>query len=97
MSRDCVTVDRETFVSDVAERVLRTGKRCFFVADDGRVAGMVTAQELRAVPRDRWNATPAAEAMKPVERLHRIDASEPVTKALDAIVQEDVNQLPVLE
>jgi hypothetical protein len=26
--------------------------------------------------------------------VHRIDASEPVTKALDAIVQEDVNQLP---
>jgi CBS domain-containing protein len=97
MSRDCVTVARETFVSDVAEQVLRTGKRCFFVADDGRVAGMVTPQELRAVPRDRWNATPAAEVMKPVERLHRIDASEPVTKALDAIVQEDVNQLPVLE
>jgi CBS domain-containing protein len=81
MSRDCVTVARETFVSDVADQVLRTGKRCFFVADHGRVAGMVTPQELRAVPRDRWNATPAAEVMKPV----------------DAIVQEDVNQLPVLE
>jgi hypothetical protein len=25
MSRDCVTVDRETFVSDIAEEVLRTG------------------------------------------------------------------------
>jgi CBS domain-containing protein len=35
--------------------------------------------------------------MKPVERLHRIDAGEPVTKALDVLVQEDVNQLPVLE
>ena len=97
MSRECITVARDTFVSDVAEQVLRTGKRCFFVADDGRVAGMVTPQELRAVPRDRWNATPAAEVMKPVERLHRIDAGEPVTKALDTIVQEDVNQLPVLE
>jgi Zn-dependent protease len=36
MSRDCVTVARETFVSDVADQVLRTGKRCFFVADHGR-------------------------------------------------------------
>ncbi len=50
----------------------------------------------RVVPRDRWNAKPAAEAMEPVERLHRIDASEPVG-ALDATVQEDVNQLRVLE
>jgi CBS domain-containing protein len=58
---------------------------------------MVTPQELRAVPRDRWNATPAVEAMKPVERLHRIDADAPVSQALDAIAQENVNQLPVLE
>ena len=40
---------------------------------------------------------PCREAMKPVERLHRIDASKSVAKALDAIVQEDVNQLPVVE
>jgi Zn-dependent protease len=97
MSRDCTTVERGTAISDVAEEVLRTGRRCFFVVDDGRVAGMVTPQELRAVPRDRWDATPAVEAMKPVERLHRVDAGAPVTQALDAIAQEDVNQLPVLE
>jgi signal-transduction protein with cAMP-binding, CBS, and nucleotidyltransferase domain len=35
--------------------------------------------------------------MKPVERLHRVDADAPVTQALDAIAHEDVNQLPVLE
>jgi CBS domain-containing protein len=92
-----MTVDRGTVVSEVAEQVLRTGRRCFFVTGDGHVAGMLTPQDLRAIPRDRWDQTPAAAAMKPVERLHRIDASEPVTKALDAIVQEDVNQLPVLE
>jgi CBS domain-containing protein len=65
--------------------------------DDGRVSGMVTPKELRTVPRDRWNATPGAEAMQPVERLHQIDADAPVTQALDAIGHEDVNQLPVLE
>jgi signal-transduction protein with cAMP-binding, CBS, and nucleotidyltransferase domain len=42
-----------------------------------------------------WTA--AGLTALPVERLHRIDAGEPVTKALDTIVQEDVNQLPVLE
>jgi predicted transcriptional regulator len=97
MSRECMTVDRGTAVSDVAEQVLRTGRRCFFVTDDGHVAGMLTPQELRTVPRDRWDATAAGEAMKPVERFHRIDASESVAKAFDAIVQEDVNQLPVVE
>lgn len=97
MSQDCATIERSTPVSNVAEEVLRTGRRCFFVVDDGRVSGMVTPQELRAVPRDQWNATPAVDAMQPLERLHQIDADAPVTQALDAIGREDVNQLPVLE
>jgi hypothetical protein len=42
-----------------------------------------------------WTA--AGLTALPLERLHRIDAGEPVTKALDTTVQEDVNQLPVLE
>jgi Zn-dependent protease len=97
MSRDCATVGRGTSISDVAEEVLRTGRRCFFVVDGGRVAGMVTPQEVRAVPRERWNITPAAEAMQPVERLHHVEADAPVTEALDMIAGQDVNQLPVLD
>jgi Zn-dependent protease len=97
MSRDCTTVRRGTSVSDLAEEVLRTGRRCFFVVDDDRVEGMVTPQELRTVPRERWGVTPAAEAMQPVERLHQIDADAPVMQALEAIAHEDVNQLPVTE
>lgn len=97
MSHECATVPRTTAISEVAEEVLRTGKRCFFVVDDGRVAGMMTPQELRAVPRERWNVTPASEAMRPLERLHKVDADAPVTEALEAIASEDVNQLPVLE
>jgi Zn-dependent protease len=97
MSRDCATVERGTSISDVAEEVLRTGRRCFFVVDNGRVAGMVTPQEVRAVPRDRWNVTPAADAMQPLERLHHVEADSPVTEALDVITGKDVNQLPVLD
>ena len=97
MSHDCATVRPGTTISEVAEQVLRTGRRCFFIVDDGRVAGMVTPHEIRAVPRDWWDVTPAVEAMQPVERLHQVDADAPVTQALDAIGREDVNQLPVLE
>jgi Zn-dependent protease len=97
MSHDCATIERSIPVSNVAEEVFRTGRRCFFVVDHGRVSGMVTPQELRSVPRDQWNATPVVEAMQPLERLHQIDADAPVTQALEAIGREDVNQLPVLE
>jgi Zn-dependent protease len=97
MARDCALIERGRPVQDVANELLRTGRRCFFVMDDGRVAGMVTPGEIRSLDRDRWTGTPAGQIMRPVERLHRISADAPVTEALEVLGREDVNQLPVLE
>ena len=53
------TIERGTSASpDVAEEVLRLGRRCFFVIDGGRVAGMVTPQEVRALCRAIGGASP---------------------------------------
>jgi hypothetical protein len=85
MARDCATIDRGEPLADVAQELLRTGRRCFFVMDDGRVAGRLTPHEIRTVERDRWPSTPAGQAMRPVERLHRIAAEAPVMEALEVI------------
>jgi Zn-dependent protease len=97
MSRDCRMIQRATPISELADDVLRTGQRCFFVAEGTHVAGMVTPRELRDVSRDRWPVTPAGEVMRPVERLHHVTPDAAVTKALEAIADEDVNQLAVME
>lgn len=97
MSRDCPTIDRGQPVADIADTVLRTGMRCFFIMDRDRVAGLLTLRDLRAVPRDRWLDTSAADVMQPVERLHHVDADAPVAHALAEIGRRDVNQLPVLD
>jgi Zn-dependent protease/predicted transcriptional regulator len=97
MSQDCPIVERGRSVADVAEEVLRTGRRCFFILDGDKVAGLLTPQELRSVPRDRWSVTPASEVMRPLERLHHVEAEAPVADALDVIGRENVNQLPVMD
>jgi Zn-dependent protease/predicted transcriptional regulator len=97
MSSDCETITRGAPITEAADQMLRTAKRCFFVVDNDRVIGLLTPQELRAVPRDRWEATSAGEAMKPIEQLHQVAADAPVTEALDAIADQDINQLPVLD
>lgn len=97
MVRDCTTIERWRPVADVAQEVLRTGRRCFFVVDDGHVAGLLTPREMRSVDRERWASTSAGEAMRPLERLHQITADAPVTEALEVLGREDVNQLPVIE
>ncbi len=97
MSRDCTLVDRSTPLADLVQQLLRTGRRCFFVAEDGHVAGMLTPAEMRDIDRERWPSTPAGEVMRPVDRLHRIEPEATVTNALEVIAREDVNQLPVME
>lgn len=97
MTRDCMLIERGLPVLDVANEVFRTGRRCFFVVDDGHVAGMLTPAEMRGVDRERWATTPAGEVMRPLERLHRVSPEAPVTEALEVIGREDVNQLPVIE
>ena len=50
MSTDCYTVDPEISVQEfVHEQLLRTGRRCFLVVQDGRLLGLITPNEVRAV------------------------------------------------
>jgi Zn-dependent protease len=97
MSQDCQRVDGnldlQTFVNDY---LLRTGRRCFIVAEDGRLAGIITPHEVKAVDRDRWPQTRVVEAMRRVDRVHAVTPETPLTEALEIMGREDVNQLPVL-
>jgi Zn-dependent protease/predicted transcriptional regulator len=97
MSHDCVTVDRGMSLQDFVDiYLLKTGQRCFAVADQGRLVGIITPREVGAVPRDRWDNTTVREAMRPLQELHVIAPDTPVLDALKFLVSNDVNQLPVV-
>ena len=97
MSHDCVTVDRGMSLQDFVDiYLLKTGQRCFAVADQGRLVGIITPREVGAVPRDRWANTTVREATRPLQELHVIAPDTPVLDALKLLVSNDVNQLPVV-
>ena len=97
MTQDCQRVDGNldlgTFVNDF---LLRTGRRCFVVTDDGHLAGLITPHEVRAVDRDLWPKTRVADAMRHVDRVHAVAPDTPLMEALETMGRQDVNQLPVL-
>lgn len=97
MATDCARVVPSEPVGEVVQELLRSGRRCFIVVDDGRVAGLLTPAEMRSVSRDEWMTTPARAAMRPIDRVHQIAADAPVTDALEILGRQDVNQLPVME
>ena len=97
MTRDCPTVDGSVNVRNfVQDELLRTGQRCFIVAEKGQVTGMVTPHEVKQVDRAKWPITTIHEIMRPLKDLHSVTPDAPVMNALETMGRYDLNQLPVI-
>jgi Zn-dependent protease/predicted transcriptional regulator len=97
MTRDCTVVDGnanlQTFVNDF---LLHTGRRCFLVAEQGEVTGLITPNEVKGIPQARWPFTIVYDVMRPLVQLRTVTPETPVSEALEIIGREDINQLPAL-
>jgi CBS domain-containing protein len=98
MTRDWPVVDGQmnlqTFVD---EHLLKTGQRCFVVEDNGNVSGMLTPHEVKTVARSQWQSSTVSDVTRTLKSLHTVSPQTPVTKALEVMGREDVNQLPVVK
>ena len=97
MSTDCPKVDRGMSVQEfVHDLLLRAGRRCFFVMQDDQLVGLITGNEVRAVPAERWPYTTVRELMRHLNKIHVVSPDMPAIEALQIMGREDVNQLPVV-
>lgn len=97
MAPDCPVVDgRLNLQNFVEDHLLRSGRRCFVVEENGRLVGLITAHEVKKVARAQWPYKTIDEVMHPLDQLHTISPDTPVTEALETMVRENVNQLPVV-
>jgi Zn-dependent protease len=96
MSEDCPAVDGNvdlrTFAADY---LLRTGRRCFVVLQNGQPA-LVTVNELKQVQRERWRFTTIAQVARPVEKMRTVSPDTSLAEAWEVMAREGVNQLPVI-
>jgi len=97
MTRDCATIPGDMSVQHVVDEfVLGAGRRSFVVARDGEVDGLLTLHSIKQIPKASWPATPAAQAMIPLEHLHTIPPDAELWTALEKMDRDGVNQLPVV-
>jgi len=97
MDRDCPTVESHLSLEDfVHEYLLRSGRRCFVVVQDGNLAGLITPNEVRQVEREHWAQTSVQSVMRPVSQLQTVTPETPVIQALELMGSADINQLPVV-
>ena len=97
MTRDCPTVEGrtnlQTFVEDF---LLRTGRRCFIVVENGDFAGIITAHGIKEIEPSLRPFKTVSDAMRPIHQLRTVTPETPVTEVLETMGRDDLNQLPVL-
>jgi Zn-dependent protease/CBS domain-containing protein len=97
MTRDCPTVSGRLSLAELVEdHILKTGQRCFVIADEGRLDGLITLHQIKTIPRDRWQHTALSNVMTPLAHLHVVAPDTPILKVLEVMEAGDVNQVPVV-
>jgi Zn-dependent protease/CBS domain-containing protein len=98
MSRDCSVIKPDTTINQlVHDNILASGRRCFPVASDGRVLGLITLHNIKAVPRGLWNEKIVGEVMTPFDKLKRVRPDEELSSVLRILLENDINQVPVVQ
>ena len=97
MTSDCQTLDGNMNVEQFVENyLLKSGRRCFVVQQNGEISGIVTPHEIKELERPRWPYMTLADIMRPLDQLHTVTPVTPVMDALETMGRDDVNQLPVV-
>jgi Zn-dependent protease/CBS domain-containing protein len=98
MSRDCVVISPDTTIDYlVHENILTSGRRCFPVASNSHIMGMITLHNIKTIPRDQWSLETVKEAMTPFNKLKWVRPDEELSSILRILTEDDINQVPVVQ
>lgn len=81
----------------VHERLLHSEQRCFPVAENGSLEGLVCLDDIRRVARADWDDTPISSVMTPAERLTALSPEDQAERAIELLATKDVDQIPVVD
>ena len=79
----------------VDDQILRRGLRAMPVAQDGRIVGLVTLTDVKKLSQDEWDRN-SVGAIMTRPPLHTVDPDQEVSRALQSLIEHDVNQLLVV-
>jgi Zn-dependent protease/CBS domain-containing protein len=98
MKTDVVTVPATITIADlVDDYFFKYHYDCFPVADEGRLRGLVTLNEIKKVARDRWGATLVGDVMQRDLEALSVRPTEDVSAVLARVIRDRCGRLPVVE
>jgi Zn-dependent protease len=97
MTSDSPEVSSNITVSRlVHDYVFTSGHHFFVIADEGRLEGILTLDNIKSVPRSSWDVTQIKEIMTPVDRLKVAHPDQDALSILEQMDENDINQIPVV-
>ncbi|HEY82615.1 MAG TPA: CBS domain-containing protein [Dehalococcoidia bacterium] len=97
MTSTCPVVSPEVTVSHVVQEYISAiGHRCFLVAEDGELKGILTLGDIKSVGRPDWEITRVRNIMTPVEKLKVAFPEQDVLSMLEQMEEYNINQMPVV-
>ena len=97
MGNPCPHVSEDASLQKLIDQeVLTHGRQCFLVNRGDRLVGLLTLHDIKEIPRLSWATTTAAQAMKPVEKLDRIDPKAELSTAMEKMGQDGIDEMPVM-
>ncbi len=97
MFSDPPTVDGQMSVASLARGVLEINPRvCYFVENEGALAGILSGYQMRAIPEALWDRTTAAEAMLPSSKLTAVGPDRQAVDLLAEMESAELTHLPVV-
>ncbi len=80
----------------VEDHIFPTGYRLFMVAGEGGFEGILTLDNIKAVPRQDWGVTRVKDIMTPRDQLMVAQASENALSILERMNESGINQILVV-
>jgi CBS domain-containing protein len=97
MTSDCPVV----LPSDSVDQLIQgyafaTGHRCFLVAENDRLMGMLTLHDTKTASQPNRRVTQVKEIMTPVDRLKVAHPDQDALSLLEQMGESNLNQMPVV-
>jgi len=98
MTRQCQMVPAGMPLDRLVEdNILGQGQRCFFVAEQDDLKGLITLHNVRRVALDKRSQVTTDQVMTPADSVHWVHPEDDVMAVLQRMDESDVNQVPVVE
>lgn len=81
----------------VRDHVIASDERVFVVEQEGRLVGLVSVEDVRAIPQRDWPETPVSRVMTRVEQLPTLSPDTTAREMMDEMARRNVEQIPIVE